>query len=528
MGRPSDRAAPGVAPRPASHGSASLLVAGAAPASRLVARLRAALGSDASVIGDAAWPEAPRRWRALLDGTDLDWRGAARPAPHGRGRTADDPIMLDLHGGTAPPPGRRVWRVTDAAGTAALAPFFALDRCCRTPGSVALFLIETRDGGRSWFRLGEAHPGAWRPYRALLVAIGIACAALVASALRGTGGAEAAPWLPEATGGRRQAPRPGRAAFLRCRASYAGRRLRDKLTAEHWAIGVLEARHEDLLAGGPVSPSSWINVPAHQGFLADPFPWPGRPGLLLCERFDHRTGLGRLQALSLAATRADELPLDFRGHLSYPFPWEQDGRVFCLPEMAEGRRQLLYELRPGEAPRAVATVAEGVAMADATLFRHGGSFWIAYTDVDIGPHDNLCLLRSDSLFGPWTPHRGNPVKVDVRSSRCAGALIPTAGGLIRPAQDCADGYGTAIVLNRVLACTPEVYREEPVARLSADREGPYPDGLHTLSLAEGAVFIDGKRAAVDPRVVLHRARRAALRLVRRAAARAAPDPAAPG
>jgi hypothetical protein len=288
------------------------------------------------------------------------------------------------------------------------------------------------------------------------------------------------------------------------------RRLQDKVTAEIWAIGVLAGQPERLRRGGVVAADRWIALPNAEGFLADPFPWPGRPGVLLCERFDQGTGLGRLQVLPIDAERPDQgedLPIDVRGHLSYPFVWTEAGRVYCLPEMAASRRQTLYELRPGELPRAAVTIAEGVGMADPTLFHHGGLHWIAYTDTDFGLHDNLCLLWAERLEGPWTAHRGNPVKIDVRSARCAGGLIRLGGDLIRPAQDCTRGYGTAIVLNRVLDCTPERYREEPVAVLSPDPAGPYPDGLHTLSVADDLLLVDGKRVVLDPRVVMRRVRR---------------------
>jgi hypothetical protein len=231
--------------------------------------------------------------------------------------------------------------------------------------------------------------------------------------------------------------------------------------------------------------------------------------MALCEYFDHATGLGRLRSLRIGSeggeVLAEDLSIQVKGHLSYPFSWEQDGRVFCMPEMAASRRQVIFELMPDVPPRAVTTVAEGVEMADPTFFRHNGLCWLAYTDVSIGPHDNLCLMFADDIEGPWTPHPANPVKIDIRSSRPAGPLLAIGGLLLRPAQDCAASYGAALVINEVLECTPFSYRERPIAVLSPDPKGPFPHGLHTIvAAADGRFLVDGKRISISPHVLFRR------------------------
>ena len=79
--------------------------------------------------------------------------------------------------------------------------------------------------------------------------------------------------------------------------------------------------------------------------------------------------------------------------------------------------------------------------------------------------DELHLYHADSPLGPWTPHRRNPVKSDVRSSRPAGRLYRQADGLYRPAQDCSQRYGHSLVLNRVTRIDPDQYSEVEVSRI---------------------------------------------------------------
>jgi hypothetical protein len=365
-----------------------------------------------------------------------------------------------------------------------------------------MFLIESADAGDTWRLLAEAHPSAARAYPALLDAAAGTAAWLFAAALRRPAAAAPAPaWHPPDQ--RRPMPLPRLRAAI---APYLAW-LRDRLTAEAWAIAALDAPVEALLVDRTVGSSRWITVPVAEGFVADPFPWPGRPGVVLCERYFHRTGRGILQALSVEGSRilaAETLAIDPGCHLSYPVVWRDGDRVLCLPEMGLSRRQVLYELPPDAPAREVSVVAQDVGMADATPFWHEGRWWLAYTDVDLGLLDNLNLLYADRPEGPWAPCRANPVKIDVRSSRCGGTLFRAGGMLLRPAQDCSATYGGALVLNRVEVCTPDEYREVPIARLSPDPAGPFPHGLHTLSVGDGVILIDGKRELLNLRVVLWR------------------------
>jgi hypothetical protein len=131
-------------------------------------------------------------------------------------------------------------------------------------------------------------------------------------------------------------------------------------------------------------------------------------------------------------------------------------------------------------------------------------YWIAYNDADLGLHENLCLRYATRLEGPWTPHPLNPVKMDVRSSRPGGTPFTVDGALFRPAQDCSRSYGCALVINRVVTCTPREYQEEFVARLTPDPDGRYPDGFHTLSVTSDGILFDGKRIMFKPAVVRQR------------------------
>jgi len=49
------------------------------------------------------------------------------------------------------------------------------------------------------------------------------------------------------------------------------------------------------------------------------------------------------------------------------------------------------------------------------------------------------------------------------------------------------------MINEVLALSPDDFEERVVAVVEPDQNGPYPDGLHTLSAFGDMTLLDGKR-----------------------------------
>ncbi len=467
-------------------------VSGESPLGKAVA---GAVAELANVAFDGGVPPEPKRWRRAVEGTALRWWSEAASVPI---RASAIDINLNLHRQEIGQAGQ-TWCIVDAAGVPLLHGFQALEACYAKPFIASLNLIESGDGGSTWQLVAEAHVSSVRSYRELLEVLGRTSARLLRMALQAT--APRRPWTPVAP-----APsRPG--ALLRAEVASKFAWLQARISGEVYGIAVLDWPPAEFTRSRTCTVPRWLQIPASQGFIADPFFWPGRPEVMLCESYFHRTGLGELTVLSVGdgmITGSEPMPLGLESHLSYPSTWSEDGRVFCLPEMAASRRQLLYELRPGVAPEPLCVINEGAGMADPTLMKVNGLYWIAYTDTDVGTYDNLCLLYAEHLEGPWRPHPKNPVKIDARSCRPGGTSFWVDDQLFRPAQDCSREYGGALAVNRVEVCTPGDYRETVAAILLPDSDGPYPDGLHTLSFGNGHAVIDGKRISYHPLIVFHK------------------------
>jgi hypothetical protein len=106
-----------------------------------------------------------------------------------------------------------------------------------------------------------------------------------------------------------------------------------------------------------------------------------------------------------------------------------------------------------------------------------------------GTRDELHLFHASSPLGPFTPHARNPVKSDCRSARPAGPLFRREGRLFRPAQNCAGGYGTSVILHRIEELTPETYRETQVEEIVPTWD-PEALRIHTLGQTDDLLVID--------------------------------------
>lgn len=290
-------------------------------------------------------------------------------------------------------------------------------------------------------------------------------------------------------------------------------RWHDRLLTEWWSLGTVNMPITDLLGGKTLPSITWYHPQAGQRYLADPFPWPGT-GLMLCEEMPVNGGVGRI--VTVSETNGTLSPpvrviLDEANHHSYPCTFQDSDAVYCVPEATERGATRINRLEDNGQLVSICDVAPHARLADPTLFQWNGRFWLGCTDLDLGAHDNLCLLHASSLAGPWVPHARWPVKVDVRGARPAGMPLHMDNRLFRPGQDCAATYGAGVVLYEIVKLTENEFQETLVTVLRPDPAGPFPNGLHTLAHDGERFWVDGKRFVLNFGLLLHKLRKRALR-----------------
>jgi len=256
--------------------------------------------------------------------------------------------------------------------------------------------------------------------------------------------------------------------------------------------------------------------PPDDVFWADPFAW-SREGrhFIFVEEFVHATGRAHISVIELGSQLKPVGPavpvIVEPRHFSYPFLFEFDGQLYMVPETAETKRVDLY--RCAEFPHRwqfVKTLIVGQTLADATLFEHGGRWWLFCTAKQgkLRMNETLFAFHADSpLSERWSAHAGNPLVRDYSCARPAGRIIRDAGGrLLRPSQDCVRRYGHALNLSEITELTTRRFRERLVWRMSGEEAGGWR-GLHHLDWHNGLLVMDalrllpgdGARARTNPR-----------------------------
>ncbi len=293
------------------------------------------------------------------------------------------------------------------------------------------------------------------------------------------------------------------AAFAaRCAAHVAQRAWQLLFHHEVWNVAVIDQPLADVVSRKALRTRvAWAKPHARHRFVADPFGVEVNGSLEVLVEDYHQAGKGTISRLKLPldARKLELKPaIDRREHLSYPCVFVEGGRTFCLPEVNEAARVALYELLDGRWQE-IGSLLDGLRVVDPTLFQRDERYWLFYSLQDDGAFGNQKLYAhyADDLFGEWQPHRLNPLKCDIASSRPAGQVFTANGKWYRPAQDCSVTYGGALVIHELGELTPTRFEEWPVARLEPDPKGPYPHGLHTLNALGSGVVIDGKRFERD-------------------------------
>lgn len=290
------------------------------------------------------------------------------------------------------------------------------------------------------------------------------------------------------------------------------------LVKDMWRVGLVRAPMADLLVPGALAEHAvtWIPDPGPLTFLADPIGvWRGGRLHVFVEIYDYRDRIGAIEVLTFDAELnllSRELALKEPWHLSYPVILEEDGETYMLPEAHKSGRLTLY--RAVDFPtkwEAVQTIVLDHVAIDATPVFHDGLWWLFYTPATTktAKVSALHVAHAEKITGPWTPHAGNPVRLDPSSSRPGGTPIVVNGAIVLPMQDCRTTYGGAIRALRVTTLTPDRFEARADAPILPPASfGRLTDGFHTLSAAGPVTLIDAKRFVVSPRSLALDVRRA--------------------
>jgi hypothetical protein len=213
---------------------------------------------------------------------------------------------------------------------------------------------------------------------------------------------------------------------------------------KYWRVATVTSDGDALaLASGkrPFSPqSAWANeaTPKGYSFLADPFFAPD--GSLLVEALDAKTGTGALLHLGGQTTKISVA----NGHHSYPSMVEEDGKYYCIPEIANWSTPLIYTWDDSALTEPVPLdIPDPTGLTDPSFVRHDDKLWL-FANRKAEGSNVLRLWFADSLFGRFTEHPQSPVRISPNGGRMAGEILAQDGRLYRLGQNFETDYGDGI------------------------------------------------------------------------------------
>jgi hypothetical protein len=277
-----------------------------------------------------------------------------------------------------------------------------------------------------------------------------------------------------------------------------GRLCRRLQYREHWSVALLQLDQWKMSSGQPSLKDAYVLPDDGKRYYADPFLFSNNgQNWLFVEEYDYGTGKGCVSCAEIVGPKIKPPTqvLVRPYHLSYPFVFRHQGGIYMIPESGANRTVELYRARafPFEW-ELVKVLLRDVELYEATLFWYEERWWMFCAMAHQGgsTQDELAIFYSESLEGPWSAHRLNPVKSDCRSARPAGRVIIVDRRLVRPAQDCEARYGSSLVWLEIEELTPECFREREIARW-------YPtatlraNGMHTFNCDSELGVMDFRR-----------------------------------
>ena len=122
---------------------------------------------------------------------------------------------------------------------------------------------------------------------------------------------------------------------------------RNLFQAEQWNVGVAHQPIASFVTNGNATSVEWLPTLGKHRFLADPFAMRvGEKSMILAEDFDYSERRGKISFLESEGGDSFSVPracMDLDTHMSYPYLFEHEGDVYCIPEVHALRQVRLYK-----------------------------------------------------------------------------------------------------------------------------------------------------------------------------------------
>jgi hypothetical protein len=276
-----------------------------------------------------------------------------------------------------------------------------------------------------------------------------------------------------------------------------------KLGLFHWNIGFIEETPETTLNNQNITKNiNWLPDTFRDRFFADPFILNVTDSTIevFVEEYIYAERKGRIALLTIDRYNYTLLDiktiLNLQTHLSFPFIFRENDKIYVIPENSESGKLPIYEYNNISRTLEFRKALIEYPLVDPVILKHESTYYLLCTYKDKHENADLYVYYSDSLMGKYSEIDTNPVKNDISSSRPGGSFFESNGSLYRIAQNNQTSYGEGISITQIMNISRKHFEEKTMVKLYPNKIYPY--GMHTLNNLDGITVIDGLYYLLSP------------------------------
>lgn len=283
------------------------------------------------------------------------------------------------------------------------------------------------------------------------------------------------------------------------------KKITDKAYIKQWNVGLTRMDFDELQRNGHLTePLSWLPLNDPLRFYADPFIYTDKEGFIhvFYEDFHYGEQYGKISVAKLDKDfqpLSKQFLLDTGSHLSYPNIIQEQDKIYLMPENSkDGEVQYFQYDTTNLRLHNPETIFRKLPLLDSTILFHNNKYWLFATHRGPDSNNQLHIYHAPHWTGPYTPHKGNPVKNNLVGTRPAGQFIRHDGKIYRPTQNCGQYYGKSIIINEIQTLTEDTFVEEAIFEVKPPENTKYNFAIHTINFSGDVIVIDGLRRIFAP------------------------------
>ena len=235
--------------------------------------------------------------------------------------------------------------------------------------------------------------------------------------------------------------------------------------------------------------------PKPRRFQADPFLFVKGNELYLfyeLQYWDNPGFIAMSKSIDLRHWTVPQVVLKEPYHLSFPFVFEDHGKIYMIPESQESDSIRLYranlDLSSFTYVRTLLEQERGAGINfnfnDSHIFCKDNKYYLFTSYQKDWMYYQELYVADDLLNGVFLKHPQSPICISNEFGRNGGSIINYQGNLMRVTQDCHKDYGDNISLMEITCINENKYEERLFQHNVLPCNTIFVDGGHQLNIAQ--------------------------------------------